>query len=181
MTSPCPMNPPRHPRDEHPGHARVTSPARSVLEARRTSRTPGGLVGKKLIHPVHAATAQFRERFAREIEAAQRVGGFHTAPVVDADPRADPPWMVTAYIDGPSLQEAVERDGPLSPGQVRALGAGLAEGLAAIHARGLVHRDLKPGNVILAADGPRIIDFGISRAADAAWLTHAGRVVGSPG
>ena len=137
-------------------------------------------MGKKLIHPVHAATAQFRERFAREIEAAQRVGGFHTAPVVDADPRADPPWMVTAYIDGPSLQEAVERDGPLSPGQVRALGAGLAEGLAAIHARGLVHRDLKPGNVILAADGPRIIDFGIARAADATTgITTAGAVGGT--
>ena len=130
--------------------------------------SPGGRkVAVKLIHPVHAGAAQFRERFAREIEAAQRVGGFHTAPVVDADPHADPPWMITAYIDGPSLQEAVDRDGPLPPDQVRILGAGLAEGLAAIHARGLVHRDLKPGNVILAADGPRIIDFGIARAADA--------------
>jgi hypothetical protein len=71
---------------------------------------------------------QFRERFAREIEAARRVGGFHTAPVVDADPEADPPWMVTAYIEGPSLDAAVAGDGPLPPDQVRALGAGLAEG-----------------------------------------------------
>ena len=143
--------------------------------------SPGGRkVAVKLIHPVHARDPQFRERFAREIEAAQRVGGFHTAPVVDADPHADPPWMVTAYIEGPSLQEAVGRGGPLPPGTVRAVGAGLAEGLAAIHARGLVHRDLKPGNVILAADGPRIIDFGIARALDATTgITAAGAVVGT--
>jgi serine/threonine protein kinase len=143
--------------------------------------SPGGRkVAVKLIHPVHAGASQFRERFAREIEAAQLVGGFHTAPVVDADPHADPPWMVTAYIDGPSLQEAVDGNGPLPPDQTRALGAGLAEGLAAIHARGLVHRDLKPGNVILATDGPRIIDFGIARAADATTgITTAGAVVGT--
>jgi serine/threonine protein kinase len=99
---------------------------------------------------------------------------------VDADPHADPPWMVTAYIEGPSLQEAVGRDGPLPPVQVRALGAGLAEGLAAIHVRGLVHRDLKPGNVIMAADGPRIIDFGIARSVDASTaITTTGAVVGT--
>jgi predicted Ser/Thr protein kinase/negative regulator of sigma E activity len=143
--------------------------------------SPGGRkVAVKLIHPVHARDPQFRERFAREIEAAQRVGGFHTAPVVDADPHADPPWMVTAYIEGPSLQEAVGRGGPLPPGTVRAVGAGLAEGLAAIHGRGLVHRDLKPGNVIMAADGPRIIDFGIARALDATTgITATGAVVGT--
>ena len=143
--------------------------------------SPGGRkVAVKLIHSVHARDPQFRERFAREIEAAQRVGGFHTAPVVDADPHADPPWMVTAYIEGPSLQEAVGRDGPLPPGAVRALGAGLAEGLAAIHGRGLVHRDLKPGNVIMAADGPRIIDFGIARTLDATTgITATGALVGT--
>ena len=143
--------------------------------------SPGGRkVAVKLIHPVHAQDTQFRERFAREIEAAQRVGGFHTALVVDADPHADPPWMVTAYIEGPSLQEAVGRDGPLPPGRVRELGAGLAEGLAAIHVRGLVHRDLKPGNVIMAADGPRIIDFGIARSVDASTaITTTGAVVGT--
>jgi hypothetical protein len=143
--------------------------------------SPGGRqVAVKLIHPVHAQDAQFRERFAREIEAARRVGGFHTAPVVDADPHADPPWMVTAYIEGLSLQEAVGRGGPLPPGRVRVLGAGLAEGLAAIHACGLVHRDLKPGNVIMAADGPRIIDFGIARTVDASTgITATGAVVGT--
>ena len=123
---------------------------------------------------------QFRERFAREIEAARRVGGFHTAPVVDADANANPPWMVTAFIDGPSLQDAVDQRGPLLPDEVRALGAGLAEGLAAIHAHGLVHRDLKPGNVILAPDGPRIIDFGIARVTDASsGPTAAGAVIGT--
>ena len=143
--------------------------------------SPGGRqVAVKLIHPVHAQDAQFRERFAREIKAARQVGGFHTAPVVDADPHADPPWMVTAYIEGLSLQEAVGRSGPLPPGRVRVLGAGLAEGLAAIHACGLVHRDLKPGNVIMAADGPRIIDFGIARAVDASTgITATGAVVGT--
>jgi DNA-binding beta-propeller fold protein YncE len=142
--------------------------------------SPGGRrVAVKLIHPVGVGAAQFRDRFAREIEAARRVGGFHTAPVVDADPYADPPWMVTAYIDGPSLEAAVSRGGPLPPDEVRALGAGLAEGLAAIHAAGLVHRDLKPGKVILAEDGPRIIDFGIARAIGASAFTTAGVVVGT--
>ncbi len=143
--------------------------------------SPGGRrVAVKLIHPEHAGTPQFRERFAREIEAARRVGGFHTAPVVDADPHADPPWMVTAFIEGPSLQDDVDRGGPLPPDRVCALGAGLAEGLAAIHACGLVHRDLKPGNVVLAADGPRIIDFGIARVIGATTgLTSTGVVVGT--
>src|SRR5579863_6208784 len=143
--------------------------------------SPGGrMVAVKLIHPAHTGIPHFRERFAREVEAARRVGGFHTALVVDADPHADPPWMVTAYVQGPSLQDAVGRHGPMLPGRLRALGAGLAEGLAAIHASGLVHRDLKPANVILAADGPRIIDFGIARAVDATTgLTTTGSVVGT--
>ena len=141
--------------------------------------SPGGRqVAVKLIHPGQAGP-QFRERFAREIEAARRVGGFHTAPVVDADPGGDPPWMVTAYIPGPSLNEAVLERGPFGLTQARTLGAGLAEGLAAIHACGLVHRDLKPSNVILAEDGPRIIDFGIARAAEASRMTTAGLVVGT--
>lgn len=107
--------------------------------------SPGGrLVAVKVIHPALAADEQFRLRFAREVDAARRVGGFHTAPVVDADPYADPPWMVTAYIDGPSLQLAVDRDGPLPPERIRRLGAGLAEGLAAIHACALVHRHGPP-------------------------------------
>jgi serine/threonine protein kinase len=142
--------------------------------------SPGGRkVAVKLIHAEYASDPEFRGRFTREIEAARRVGGFHTAPVVDADPGADPPWMVTAYIPGPSLQEAVAAGGPLGPAEVRALGAALAEGLAAIHACGLVHRDVKPSNVILADDGPRIIDFGIARTADASRLTATGAVLGT--
>ncbi|HJY56051.1 MAG TPA: protein kinase [Streptosporangiaceae bacterium] len=142
--------------------------------------SPGGRqVAVKVIHPGYASGKQFRERFAREIEAARRVGGFHTASVVDADPGADPPWMVTAFIQGPSLQQAVAEGGPFSLERVCRLGAGLAEGLAAIHACGLVHRDLKPSNVILADDGPRIIDFGIVRAAEASPMTTAGMVVGT--
>ncbi|HJZ03401.1 MAG TPA: serine/threonine-protein kinase, partial [Streptosporangiaceae bacterium] len=142
--------------------------------------SPGGRqVAVKVIHPGYASGKQFRERFAREIESARRVGGFHTASVVDADPGADPPWMVTAFIQGPSLQQAVAEGGPFSLERVCRLGAGLAEGLAAIHACGLVHRDLKPSNVILADDGPRIIDFGIARAAEASPMTTAGMVVGT--
>ncbi len=142
--------------------------------------SPGGRqVAVKLIHSELADDKQFRERFAREIEAARRVGGFHTAPVVDADPDADPPWMVTAYIHGPPLRDAVAERGPLSLDQVCTLGAELAEGLAAIHDCGLVHRDLKPSNVILAEDGPRIIDFGIARAAETSRITTTGFVVGT--
>ncbi|MGI5231113.1 serine/threonine-protein kinase [Actinoallomurus sp. CA-142502] len=130
--------------------------------------SPGGRkVAVKLIRPEHASSPQFRARFAREVQAAQRVGGFHTAPVVDADPDAESPWLVTAFIPGPSLHRLVTEQGPLEPATVREMGAGLAEGLAAIHACGVVHRDLKPGNVIMAEDGPRVIDFGIARPDDA--------------
>ncbi len=143
-------------------------------------RSPGGRpVAVKLIRPEHACSGQFRSRFTREVEAAKRVSGFHTAPVVDAEPHADPPWMVTAYIPGPSLHDAVTDRGPLTIDVVRTLGAGLAEGLAAIHACGLAHRDLKPGNVILAPDGPRIIDFGLARTLDASAMTDTGAVLGT--
>ncbi|MEW2352871.1 serine/threonine-protein kinase [Spirillospora sp. NPDC029432] len=142
--------------------------------------SPGGRrVAVKVIKAEHAADPRFRARFAREVEAARKVGGFHTAQVVDADAEAGSPWMATAYVPGPSLKEHVTRDGPLPSDAVRRLGAALAEGLAAIHRHGLVHRDLKPGNVIMSPDGPRIIDFGIARAADADPLTADGAVVGT--
>lgn len=143
-------------------------------------QSPGGRpVAVKLIRDAHARDPQFRARFAREVEAARRVGGFHTAQVVDADPHAEPPWMVTAFVAGPSLADAVAARGPMPLDQVRALGAALVEGLTAIHGCGLVHRDLKPGNVLLANDGPRIIDFGLARASDATPVTATGAVLGT--
>jgi serine/threonine protein kinase len=145
-------------------------------------RSPGGRpVAVKVIRAeLLAANPDFRLRFAREVAAAREVNALFTAPVVDADPAAQMPWLVTAYVPGPSLADAVEDHGPLRPGVVRALAAGLAEGLAAIHAAGVVHRDLKPSNVLLASDGPRIIDFGISRAVRLTALTATGIFVGSP-
>jgi eukaryotic-like serine/threonine-protein kinase len=145
-------------------------------------QSPGGrLVAVKVIRPELADGPDFRSRFAREVAAARRVSGIFTAPVVDADPEAAQPWLVTAYVDGPSLAARVGDDGAMPQVDVIKLGLSLAEGLSAIHAAGIVHRDLKPSNVLLASDGPRIIDFGISRAAEATSLTQTGRVVGSPG
>jgi Protein kinase domain len=144
-------------------------------------RSPGGrLVAVKLIRPELAADEALRARFGREVEAARKVGGMYTAPVVDADLRAAEPWLVTAYVPGPSLAEAVARQGPLPVAAVLMLAAGLAEGLQAVHAAGLVHRDVKPSNVLLASDGPRIIDFGISRAADGTAVTRTDQMIGSP-
>ena len=145
-------------------------------------RSPGGrLVAVKLIRSEFAESSEFRTRFKREVAAARQVSGIFTAPVVDADPDAPEPWLVTAYVDGPSLADALESKGPLPTTSVLTLAAGLAEGLGAIHSAGTVHRDLKPSNVLLARDGPRIIDFGISRATDATGLTTPGLVIGSPG
>jgi serine/threonine protein kinase len=145
-------------------------------------RSPGGrLVAVKVIHTELADGPDFRARFAREVEAARRVGGMFTAPVVDASMDGQVPWLATAYVRGPSLGEAVFEGGPLPAESVLALAAGLAEGLGAIHAAGVVHRDLKPSNVLLSEDGPRVIDFGISRAVGANALTRADLVVGSPG
>jgi eukaryotic-like serine/threonine-protein kinase len=128
----------------------------------------GRPVALKMISPGLAADPSFAGRFAREVEAARRVPAFYTAPVVDADPFGDLPWLATVYVPGPSLQAALSSfGGPLPVAFVRSLGAALAEGLGAIHSAEVVHCDLKPSNVLLASDGPRIIDFGISRAAQA--------------
>jgi hypothetical protein len=138
-------------------------------------------VAVKVIRRDLAADPEFRERFRREVAAARLVNGMFTAMVVDEDVDAPEPWLATAYVAGPSLAEAVRDFGPLPASSVLALAAGLAESLAAIHAANVVHRDLKPSNVLLAEDGPRVIDFGISRAAEATSVTRAGFVVGSPG
>jgi serine/threonine protein kinase len=138
-------------------------------------------VAVKVIRPDLASDPLFRARFAQEVATARTVGGIFTVPVVDADVDAPQPWLVTAYVEGPSLADAVARRGPMTPGLVLTLAAGLAEGLEVIHAAGVLHRDLKPSNVLLAPDGPRIIDFGISRATDASGVTVTGFAAGSPG
>ncbi|MFH8973021.1 serine/threonine-protein kinase [Streptomyces sp. NPDC017890] len=144
--------------------------------------TGGRTVAVKIVHPHFALDEEFRARFRREVDAARRVGGAWTAPVLDADPEARVPWVATAYAAGPSLTAAVADDGPLPAHSVRALGAGLGEALAAVHELGLVHRDVKPSNVLLTLDGPLLIDFGIARATDGtASLTSTGVSIGSPG
>ena len=146
------------------------------------AKSPGGrLVAIKLIRPELAEERGFRARFASEINAARNVSGIYTAAVVDADADAETPWMATVYVAGPSLTDAVEESGPLPVRSVLALAAGLAEALQAIHRAGLVHRDLKPSNVLLATDGPRVIDFGISLALERSMMTATGMVMGSPG
>lgn len=146
-------------------------------------RSAGGrTVAVKIVHPHFALDEEFRARFRREVDAARRVGGAWTAPVLDADPDARVPWVATAYAAGPSLTAAVTELGPLPEHTVRTLGAGLAEALAAVHGLGLVHRDVKPSNVLLTLDGPLLIDFGIARATDGtASLTSTGVSIGSPG
>ncbi|WP_153176019.1 serine/threonine-protein kinase, partial [Streptomyces sp. E2N171] len=155
-------------------------------------RSAGGrTVAVKIVHPHFALDEEFRARFRREVDAARRVGGAWTAPVLDADPDARVPWVATAYAAGPSLTAAVTELGPLPEHTVRTLGAGLAEALAAVHGLGLVHRDVKPSNVLLTLDGPLLIDFGIARAIggtsrtksgeSTASLTSTGVSIGSPG
>ncbi|MFB6850564.1 PQQ-binding-like beta-propeller repeat protein [Streptomyces sp. NPDC056373] len=137
----------------------------------------------KVVHSQYADDDEFRARFRREVAAARRVSGAFTAPVVDADADATHPWMATLYIPGADLGTHVRENGPLSLPRLRGLAAGLAEALRDIHRAGVVHRDLKPANVMLAEDGPRVIDFGISRAAEFAAsdaLTQTGRVMGTP-
>ena len=143
--------------------------------------TPAGRpVAVKVVRPELGDDQVFRARFRQEIQAARRVHGLYTAQVLDADPAATPPWLVTAYVPGPSLQEAVTGHGPMPEAMAFRLVAGIAEALQAIHSAGVVHRDLKPSNVLLAPDGPRVIDFGIARALEATSLTRSGMMVGSP-
>ncbi|MEV7385502.1 PQQ-binding-like beta-propeller repeat protein [Streptomyces sp. NPDC091215] len=140
----------------------------------------GRQVAVKVVHAQYALDDEFRTRFRQEVAAARRVSGAFTAPVVDADPDAEQPWMATLYVPGRTLAEVVAEDGPLSGRELRTLGLGLVEALRDIHQAGVVHRDLKPSNVLLAKDGPRVIDFGISRAADNELLTVTGRLIGTP-
>ncbi|WEO96253.1 protein kinase [Streptomyces sp. FXJ1.172] len=147
----------------------------------------GRTVAVKLVREELARQEEFRARFRQEVQAARRVGGYWTAPVLDADTEAAVPWVATGYVAGPSLQQVVGRDhGALPERSVRILAAGLAHALKDIHAAGIVHRDLKPSNVLVTIDGPRVIDFGIARALETTSpggdeLTRTGGLVGSPG
>ncbi|MFD4775235.1 bifunctional serine/threonine-protein kinase/ABC transporter substrate-binding protein, partial [Streptomyces sp. NPDC058427] len=146
------------------------------------ARSAGGaLAAVKVIRAEHAADPGFRARFRREAEAAARVSGPWAVPVTGADTEAPEPWLATAFVPGPSLGESVEEQGPLPVATVRALGARLAGAIAAVHGAGLLHRDVKPGNVLLALDGPRLIDFGVARHTGATALTATDMVIGTPG
>ncbi|MFF1358439.1 serine/threonine-protein kinase [Streptomyces sp. NPDC058297] len=145
------------------------------------SHTQGGRpVAIKVVRPELADDPDFRRRFRREMEAARRVKGAYTAELIDGDADGAPPWLATLYVPGPSLAEAVGRGGGLPVPAVLWLMAGVAEALQAIHGAGIVHRDLKPSNVLLASDGPRVIDFGISLAAGVSSYTATGSTVGTP-
>ncbi|MBB5120369.1 serine/threonine protein kinase [Streptomyces eurocidicus] len=173
------------PEAEDPGQAgqyrlegRLGSGGMGVVHlARSASGLP---LAVKVVHAEYAVDPEFRARFRQEVAAARLVSGAFTAPVVDADPDGERPWMATLYIPGPTLSERVKRNGPLSADEVRRLAAGLAEALRDIHRAGVVHRDLKPSNVLLAEDGPKVIDFGISRPYDSELRTETGKLIGTP-
>ncbi|MEU1316018.1 serine/threonine-protein kinase [Streptomyces tibetensis] len=167
---------------EHAGHYRLESRlgagGMGVVHLARS--TSGMKLAVKVVHAQFAKDPDFRGRFRQEVAAARRVSGAFTAPVVDADPDGERPWMATLFIPGPTLSDHVKRNGPMDPAQLRRLMAGLAEALRDIHRAGVVHRDLKPSNVLLADDGPKVIDFGISRPVDSELRTETGRLIGTP-
>lgn len=140
----------------------------------------GRRVAIKTVRTELAEDQLFRVRFTREVEAARAVSGFYTAAVVDADPRAAVPWLATAYVPAPSLEEIVNDCGPMPVQAVRWFAAGVAEALQSIHGAGLVHRDLKPSNVLVVEDGPRVIDFGIASGVSNTRLTMTNVAVGTP-
>ncbi|MEU2424826.1 serine/threonine-protein kinase [Streptomyces sp. NPDC007851] len=167
---------------EYAGHYRLESCLGSGgMGVVHLARSTSGLkLAVKVVHAQFAEDREFRGRFRQEVAAARKVSGAFTAPVVDADPEADRPWMATLFIPGPTLSEQVKRNGPMPPAQLRRLMAGLAEALRDIHRVGVVHRDLKPSNVLLAEDGPKVIDFGISRPKDSELRTETGKLIGTP-
>ncbi|MFV5993186.1 serine/threonine-protein kinase [Streptomyces sp. NPDC056231] len=162
----------------YPLEARLGSGGMGTVFLARTSS--GRPVAIKLIHQQFAGDDEFRIRFRQEVAAARRVSGAFTAAVVDAAPEAEQPWMATTYIEGHTLAQRITTKGPLDGAELRRLAIGLAEALRDIHRVGVVHRDLKPSNVVLSPEGPRVIDFGISRAMDQQTLTMTGRVIGTP-
>ncbi|WP_344402050.1 serine/threonine-protein kinase [Streptomyces longisporus] len=141
----------------------------------------GERVAVKAVHAGQAADHQFRARFRREVQVLRRVSGPCLVPLLEADPEAEIPWLATAYVPGLTLAEHTAAHGPLAGIQLHLFAAGTAGALAAVHAAGVVHRDLKPANVILAPDGPRVLDFGIAHVADGTAVTRTGMLTGTPG
>jgi hypothetical protein len=141
----------------------------------------GELVAVKLLRPTFVGGSDGRARMARELATLRRVTGAHVAEVLDADIDAEPPYIVTAYVPGPSLHDVIASHGPLTTPALRSLASGLVAAMRSVHAAGVVHRDIKPGNVMMATHGPVLIDFGVARAAEDARLTMTGVVPGTPG
>jgi len=141
----------------------------------------GSQVAVKVLRPELADDPDFRRRFRREVSALMRVKGLCTVRVIEADTESPRPFMVTEYAEGPSLAEYIDSYGLIGPDMLYGLATGLAEALTVIHAAGIVHRDFKPSNVILTQAGPKVIDFGIAQALDAAPMTRTGMMVGSAG
>ena len=141
----------------------------------------GGPVAVKVLRPELSGDTEFRTRFSREVAALTRVKGVCTVRVIEADTTSARPYLVTEYVEGPSLSENIEARGPMEPRMLYGLATGLAEALTAIHAAGIVHRDLKPSNVLLTTGGPKVIDFGIAQVLEATAVTKAGFTVGSAG
>ncbi|MEU0172448.1 serine/threonine-protein kinase [Streptomyces massasporeus] len=167
---------------EYAGHYRLESAlgagGMGVVHLARS--TSGMKLAVKVVHAEFAKDPEFRGRFRQEVAAARQVSGAFTASVVDADSEAERPWMATLFIPGPTLSDHVKRNGAMSPAELRRLMAGLAEALRDIHRVGVVHRDLKPSNVLLAEDGPKVIDFGISRPKNSELRTETGKLIGTP-
>ncbi|MFE9319584.1 serine/threonine-protein kinase [Nocardia sp. NPDC052278] len=139
----------------------------------------GTVVAIKMPHTQLARDPEFRARFRQEVTAAQRVHGRRIAEVVDADIEAERPWLANSFVSGESMAEAIRERGAMSSAQLYDFASGLAEALECIHGADVIHRDLKPDNIILTWDGPRVIDFGIARIVDATRLTEPGRIIGT--
>ena len=184
MTADIPSLPPLKPRDpvEIGGYRTVGRLGAGGMGAVYAARSPdGGLVAVKLVHGDLAADPEFRARFRREADLVGRVVGPCVPRFLAQDTDADQPWLATEYVSGPTLRQHVRAHGPLTGTSLHAFATGVAEALRAVHAAGIVHRDLKPGNVILAPDGPKVLDFGIARAIDETAITRTGGLFGTPG
>jgi serine/threonine protein kinase len=141
----------------------------------------GRQVAVKVLRPEVAGDDVARRRLSREVETMRRVRNPHIAEVVDADVTGQRPYIVTRYVPGRALDEIIKQDGPLPLDALLKVARGVAEALAAVHASGVIHRDLKPGNVLMLDGQPVLIDFGIAQAVDATRLTQTGMFIGTPG